>query len=200
MIKPELKLNIGCGTSGVPGWVNIDNSPTILLSRLPWGRAVFRTPDWARDVRRMDVRRRIQFPDASVSYIYSSHTFEHFTYEESVAVSRECFRVLRPGGIIRVVVPDLEIIVRQYLADSTDPKASHHFIERLLLTSGIRDVLHPGAHHRQMFDCKSLSHMLKEAGFFSPEVSGFRNSRIPDIQDIELESRRGESLYVECER
>ena len=180
--------------------MNIDNSPSILLSRLPWGRSVFHTPDWPRDVRRMDVRRRITFPDASVSYIYSSHTFEHFTYEESLAVSMECFRVLRPGGIMRVVVPDLELIVRQYLADSTDPKASHRFIGRLLLVSGIRDVLHPGAHHRQMFDRKSLPHMLKEAGFFSPEVSGFRNSRIPDIRDIELESRRGESLYVECER
>jgi predicted SAM-dependent methyltransferase len=148
----------------------------------------------------MDVRRRIAFPDASVSYIYSSHTFEHFTYEESLAVSIECYRVLRPGGIMRVVVPDLEIIVRQYLANSTDPKASHRFIGRLLLLSGIRDVLHPGAHHRQMFDRKSLPYMLKEAGFLSPEVSGFKNSRIPDIQDIELESRRAESLYVECER
>ena len=101
---------------------------------------------------------------------------------------------------MRVVVPDLEIIVRQYLADSIDPKASHRFIGRLLLARGIRDLLHPGAHHRQMFDRRSLPHMLKEAGFFSPEVSRFRSSRIPDIQDIELESRRGESLYVESER
>jgi hypothetical protein len=49
-ITAELKLNIGCGTSGIEGWVNIDNSPSILLSRLPLGKRIFRTPDWPRDV------------------------------------------------------------------------------------------------------------------------------------------------------
>src|SRR5258706_701623 len=148
----ELKLNIGCGTSGIEGWVNIDNSPSILLSRLPFGRRIFRTPDWPRDVRRADVRKRIPFFDASVLYIYSSHTFEHFTYDESLAVAKECFRVLQPGGILRIVVPDLGTIVRDYLADTANPKASHRFIGRLLLTSGVRDALQPGAHHKPKFD------------------------------------------------
>lgn len=200
MAPAELKLNIGCGTSGVKGWVNIDNSPTILLSRLPWGRRIFRTPDWPRDVRRMDVRKRIAFPGSSVSCIYSSHTFEHFSYEESLAVARECFRVLKPGGILRIVVPDLAIAVREYLADTADPKASHRLVGRLLLGGSVRDLLHPGAHHKQMFDERSLAHMLKEAGFATPEVREFGNSRIPDIARIELESRRSESLYVESAR
>jgi predicted SAM-dependent methyltransferase len=196
----ELKLNIGCGTSGIPGWVNIDNSPTILLSRLPFGRRIFRTPDWPSDVRRADVRKRIPFSDSSVSYIYSSHTFEHFTYEESLAVAKECFRVLKSGGILRIVVPDLDNIVRDYLADTSNPKASHRFIGRLLLTGNVRDLLHPGAHHKQMFDAASLVHLLREAGFASPAVSAFGSSRIPDIAEIELESRRSESLYVESVR
>jgi SAM-dependent methyltransferase len=193
----ELKLNIGCGTSGIAGWVNIDNSPTILLSRLPLMRRLLHTPDWAPDVRRIDVRKRIPFPDSSVQSIYSSHTFEHFTYDESLAVAKECFRVLGPGGVLRIVVPDLQIAVREYLADT---KASHRFIGRLLLISGVRDVLHPGAHHKQMFDARSLVYMLKEAGFAAPEVSTFGNSRIAEIDNIELESRRSESLYVECVR
>jgi predicted SAM-dependent methyltransferase len=196
----ELKLNIGCGTSGIRGWVNIDNSPTILLSRLPFGRRLFGTPDWARDVRRMDVRKRIPFPDSSVSCIYSSHTFEHFTYEESLAVARECFRVLRAGGVLRIVVPDLGILVRDYLVDTADPKASHRLISRLLLTASVRDMVHAGAHHKQMFDARSLVHMLQEAGFPAPEVSAFRSSRIAEIAEIEDESRRSESLYVECVR
>lgn len=194
----ELKLNIGCGTSGIEGWVNIDNSPTILLSRLPLGRQIFGTPHWARDVRCLDVRKRIPFAEGSVRAIYSSHTFEHFTYEESLQVSKECHRILAVGGVLRVVVPDLAIAVRDYLADRDNPKASHQFIARLLLVSGVRDLLHPGAHHRQMFDASSLIHMLKEAGFTSAEVSSFGNSRIPEIKKIESEARRAESLYVEC--
>jgi predicted SAM-dependent methyltransferase len=196
----ELKLNIGCGTSGIEGWVNIDNSPSILLSRLPLGRRIFRTPDWPRGVRRADVRKRIPFPDSSVSSIYSSHTFEHFTYEESRAVARECFRVLRPGGILRIVVPDLGIMVHDYLAGTADPMASHKFISRLLLTASVRDIVHAGAHHKQMFDARSLVQMLQEAGFLAPELSSFGSSRIAEIAEIELESRRSESLYVETTR
>ncbi|MGA7648773.1 MAG: methyltransferase domain-containing protein, partial [Terriglobales bacterium] len=194
----ELKLNIGCGTSGIEGWVNIDNSPSILLSRLPFGKKIFRTPDWPRDVLRVDVRKRIPYPDASVACIYSSHTFEHFSYEESRAVARECFRVLKHGGILRIVVPDLGIMVRDYLADTADPLASHRFVSRLLLTANVRDLVHAGAHHKQMFDARSLVHMLQEAGFAAPEVSAFGSSRIADIAKIELESRRSESLYVEA--
>jgi predicted SAM-dependent methyltransferase len=194
----EIKLNIGCGISVAEGWVNIDNSPTVLLSRLPFGRQIFRTPNWPRSVRRMDVRKRITFPDASVRYIYSSHTFEHFSYEDSLKVARECYRVLAPGGVLRIVVPDLGILVRDYLSDAENPRASHRFIERLLLVGGVRDVVHPGAHHKQMFDGRSLVHMLRDAGFSAPEVSAFGQSRIPRIEEIELESRRRESLYVEC--
>lgn len=196
----ELKLNIGCGTSGIEGWVNIDNSPTIVLSRLPFGRRIFRTPDWPRGMRRADVRKRIPFPNSSVSCIYSSHTFEHFTYEESRAVARECFRVLRPGGILRIVVPDLGIMVRDYLAGDADPMASHRFISRLLLTASVRDIVHAGAHHKQMFDARSLAHMLQAAGFLAPECSTFGRSRIAEIAEIELESRRSESLYMEVVR
>lgn len=196
----EVKLNIGCGTSGIKGWVNIDNSPTILLSRLPFGRRIFGTPDWPRDVRRADVRKRIPFPDSSVSCVYSSHTFEHFTYEESQAVARECFRVLRPGGVLRIVVPDLGILVRDYVAETADALASHKFVSRLLLTTNVRDIVHSGAHHQQMFDDRSLVHMLQGAGFAAPEVATFRRSRIAEIAQIEIESRRSESLYVECVR
>jgi len=196
----KLKLNIGCGTSGIEGWVNIDNSPSILLSRLPLGKRIFRTPEWPPDVRRIDVRKRIPYPDSSVSCIYSSHTFEHFTYEESQAVARECFRVLKLGGILRIVVPDLGIMVRDYVADSADPLASHRFISRLLLTADIHDLVHAGAHHKQMFDARSLAHMLKGVGFPAPELSSFGSSRIAEIAEIELESRRSESLYVEATR
>jgi hypothetical protein len=51
-----------------------------------------------------------------------------------------------------------------------------------------------------MFDARSLVHMLRAAGFASPEVSTFGSSRIAEIGNIELESRRSESLYVECVR
>ena len=105
------------GLSGISGWHNLDNSPTITLSRIPLLNRLLRTPAWPKDVRRYDVRKGLPFADNSVYYVYSSHTFEHFTYEESAQIAQDCWRVLRSGGILRIVVPDLELIVREYMAD-----------------------------------------------------------------------------------
>ena len=198
-VNTELKINIGCGLSGAPGWCNIDNSPTIPLSRLKLGRLLFPTPAWPKDVRRHDVKKGLPFAEQSVSCIYSSHTFEHFSWAESLAVAKECFRVLRPGGVLRVVVPDLQLIAREYLRDS-DPMASHRFVDRLLLSHTIHDLFHRGAHHSQMFDESSLIALLRQAGFEEPIVSNFMQSRITDITLIELEQRKHESLYVESVR
>src|ERR1700688_4564037 len=131
-LENEIKITIGCGVSGLEGWHNVDNSPTITLSRIPLANRLLKLPRWPRNVRRYDVRKGIPFKAASVRYIYSSHTFEHFTYAESLKIARECFRVLEAGGVIRVAVPDLGLIVRDYLADK-NPLASHTFISRMML-------------------------------------------------------------------
>jgi predicted SAM-dependent methyltransferase len=197
--RPLLKVNIGCGLSGVAGWHNLDNSPTIVLSRLPFGQKLFRTPAWPSDVRRHDVNKGLPFETATVSYIYSSHAFEHFTCDASLALAKECFRVLVPRGVLRVVVPDLKLIVHSYLHDQS-AMASHNFLQRLCLNRSISDLIHPGANHSQMFDERSLCHLLREAEFSEPQVRQFRSSAIPDIERIELEERRSESLYVEAQK
>jgi SAM-dependent methyltransferase len=197
-IRPsEVKINIGCGLSGIAGWHNFDNSPTVTISRIPLLNRILKTPAWPRDVRRYDVRKGLRFADNSVRYIYSSHTFEHFTGVESLAIAKECFRVLEPNGILRIVVPDLELIAREYLADSS-LQAAQTFLSRLSLNHSLKDVIHPGANHSQMLDGKALVHLLHEAGFERVAVSSFGVSAIPEIDAIELEVRRGESLYVEA--
>ena len=196
MSSDEIKINIGCGLSGIDGWHNLDNSPTITLSRIPVVSRLLKTPVWPRDVQRYDVRKGLPFAGGTVRYIYSSHTFEHFTYAESLAIAKECLRVLARDGVLRIVVPDLELIVREYLVDPK-PLASHNFLSRLGLDHSIQDFLHPGSHHSQMFDGKALVHLLREAGFDRVEVARYGESAIPEIDQIELEVRRSESLYVE---
>ncbi len=195
----EVKINIGCGLSGIPEWHNLDNSPTVTLSRIPLLNRLLKTPAWPRDVRRYDVRKGLRFADGSVRYIYSSHTFEHFTYPASLAIARECFRVLAAQGILRIVVPDLELIAREYLGDG-NPQAAQKFLERLSLHHSFQDIFHPGSNHSQMFDGKALVHLLREAGFEQVAVSSFGQSAIPEIDQLELEVRRSESLYVEARK
>jgi len=195
----KIKVNIGCGLSGISGWHNLDNSPTITLSRIPLLNRVLKTPTWPSDVRRYDVRKGLPFADNSVLYIYSSHTFEHFTSEESLRIAKNCRQVLKPGGILRIVVPDLELIVREYLADP-NPLASQTFLSRLSLHHSWQDFMHPGSNHSQMLDGRSLTHLLRSAGFDEVAISGFRTSAIPEIDQLDLEVRRRESLYVEARK
>jgi predicted SAM-dependent methyltransferase len=90
-------LNIGCGGHFHEAWTNID-----LVSTSPFVRAY-------------DLRKGLPYPDGSFDAVYTSHVLEHLSPETAKASLREQFRVLKSGGIIRVVVPDLEGIVQEYL-------------------------------------------------------------------------------------
>src|SRR5580704_992300 len=82
-------LNLGCGDRFHPNWENLDFVPV------------------DRTVKAHDLRRGIPYPDGCFDVVYHSHVLEHFSKVEAPQFLRECFRVLAPSGIIRVVVPDL---------------------------------------------------------------------------------------------
>jgi predicted SAM-dependent methyltransferase len=90
-------INIGCGNKYHKDWVNIDIDSA------------------STDVIRYDIRKGLPFPDNSFDAAYSSHILEHLTPEEGLNFLSEQNRILKKGGIIRVVVPDLEIICRNYI-------------------------------------------------------------------------------------
>lgn len=96
MPKP-IMLNIGCGATHHPDWVNLDVSsldPAVLL---------------------VDVNNGLPFPSGSATVCYSSHLLEHLDKDEARYFLAECRRVLTSGGTIRLAVPDLERIAREYL-------------------------------------------------------------------------------------
>ena len=91
-------LNLGCGRRRHPGWTNADLVPD------------------AGDVLRVDLRRPLPFADGTFTAVYASHVLEHLAPADAAGLIREIARVLVSGGIVRIVVPDLEGIVRAYLA------------------------------------------------------------------------------------
>ncbi|HEU5408918.1 MAG TPA: methyltransferase domain-containing protein [Nitrospira sp.] len=95
--KQPILCNVGCGTRYHPTWINIDFHGD--------GRAVLQ---W-------DLRQGLPLPDATCDAVYSSHTIEHFDRAGARRFLLECCRVLKPGGILRLVAPDLEGIARAYL-------------------------------------------------------------------------------------
>jgi len=90
-------LNIGCGTTYHPAWTNIDLEPA------------------SRDVMRHHAGRPLPFGAGSFDACYCSHMLEHLSQDEARQLLSDVHRVLKPGAVLRIVVPDLEGIVRAYL-------------------------------------------------------------------------------------
>lgn len=121
-------LNVGCGRCYHNDWTNID-----LVASGP-------------GVRQYDLRRGIPCDDSSFDAVYHSHVLEHITPEGATPMLAECFRVLRPGGVIRVVVPNLEQIARVYLDSISEAEsgtdvatANHHWMTLEMIDQLTRD-------------------------------------------------------------
>jgi hypothetical protein len=103
------------------GWLNTD----FIFTRLPVG---FVCEDWrtGRYILRQDAGHRWPFEDASFDVVYSEHMFEHILPMDGSTFLREMYRVLKPGGILRVTTPDLEKYLMGYVNRKTDPFLQQH--------------------------------------------------------------------------
>jgi SAM-dependent methyltransferase len=199
-------LNLGCGVQVAPGWINIDNSPNARLSKLPWLRwflwkirllddAHYQVP-WPSSIMIRDLNKRLPFADCSIDFVYTSHFLEHNSRERGRCLLSEIHRVLKPGGLARIVVPDLELGARRYLAalgSGENGNAAPGFLSWLQLSRpGVRDP------HLWMYDAASLKAALDEVGFANIAVCEYRRGRVRDCQV--LDNRPEESLHIEAEK
>ncbi len=117
--QPRL-LNLGCGEtySVAPEWLNID---------------VRRLRSAPSNMAQYQLGLGIPFADQSFDGVYHSHILEHFPREHALPFLRECLRVLRPGGVLRVVVPNLEGLLRQYASTLDEARGGKPGAESRLL-------------------------------------------------------------------
>jgi SAM-dependent methyltransferase len=177
-----LKVQFGCGPKAKPGWLNVD---------------LFGNPDL-----RLDLRKPLPLPDGLASFVYSEHFLEHLDYPLTVQqFLRECWRLLEPGGRIRIGVPDAEGPLAYYVQTRKSPPA------RITSWSGHPDWprttldqidfllrMNHGEHldeHRHGWDFETLSFRLREAGFGDIARSDYE-------VELDSEDRRAGTLYVEA--
>jgi len=140
----DLYINIGCGSHPIDGWKNFDYNKFIFFAKIkplyiffkhlrfiPSGYKRFMELVISNNISYCNAAKQIPEKDNSVSVLYSSHMLEHLDDKETDIFLKESIRVLMKGGLIRIVVPDFEILIKNYLK-SNDPK---QFINESCLVS-----------------------------------------------------------------
>ena len=148
------KLQLGTGIDVLDGWFNTDVSPK---------EGVFF----------LDSTKPFPFADATFHYIFSEHHIEHLSYDQGLFTLHECYRVLQPGGKIRIATPDLGVLLNLYTAASSDLQQRYirFIIDNFLPSvheSNAVFVINNAFHnwgHQFLYDSVTLKVALQEVGF-----------------------------------
>ena len=202
----SVRVNLGCGLAVAPGWWNVDASLNALIAGWPTAllRLAYRASGASRyyteqqycallrDHRFVhhDLSHSLPFRDATVDYVYTSHFLEHLFEAEGARLLREAFRVLRPGGTIRVAVPDLRFAIALYQRGEKQRMLRDYFF--------VEDMGSLLARHKYMYDFDLLGSALVAAGFSTPVQQNYRNGSVPDL--AVLDNRPEETLFVEARK
>jgi predicted SAM-dependent methyltransferase len=178
----EALVHIGCGPKYIEGLVNVDGN-------------IFQKKDlW------LDVTLGLPFSNNSIRGIYVSHVMEHFDVETARKLFCEFHRVLKPGGVLRIVVPSLEYAVRAFLANDAAllPEWPHRYVS---VGGRFNNFMLCANQHRSMFDATFLHELLNEAGFLSVFPESPYNSRCFTPKQLQFESDPAlidKSLFMEA--
>ena len=186
-----LYVQYGCGLSAPEGWLNFDASPRLLIEQIPVVRnALGATVGlvFPANARMGDIVRGLSVSEGSAAGIFCSHVLEHVARDDLAAALRNTLKMLKSGGIFRLVVPDLYWRAERYLTSAA--RGDRHAADALMsacllgrrakaksLTSLVRH--HFGnSSHLWMYDFAALKGLLEDAGF-----TGVRRCELGDARD-----------------
>ena len=191
------KLHVGCGLVLLDGWLNILYEP-----RQEYGRVKEKE---GRLFLNYNLLKKWPVNDNSISFIAGSHFIEHLDLNHGIRFLKESFRAMRPGGVIRLSCPDLEVYVRNYVEKNMD------FFENKLIrewctfsqaeTAGeilAAKAYDSGGAHKWFYDFDSLKHILELSGFRDVKKCRRLEGATPELDMIELSDRELETVYVEA--
>ena len=202
-------VQYGCGWSAPIGWKNFDASLTLRFERLPIiGKFYTKNESrFPRNVEYGDIVKGLPVPDETSQGIYCSHVLEHLSLAECKIALKNTFKIMKPGGLFRMVLPDLEHLAKQYINDSTDDaalnfmKESHlGLVKRSRGLYGLLIAWLGNSRHLWLWDYKSLDSELRKAGFIGIRRAFFGDSIDPMFNEVEDRERWNNCLGVECNR
>ena len=201
-----LYVQFGCGTSTPGSWLNFDASPTLRLSKLPIIGRLVPSP-FPKNVLYGDIVRGLPIPSQKAHCVFSSHVLEHLSRADFETALTNTFKILKPGGRFRLVVPDLEARVKIYLENRNNecPDANDKLLRSLGMGSetrpkGFVGILRSlfGSAHLWMWDYASMEAALGRHGFVDIRQAKLGDSGDPRIDAVESEDRFLDNGIEEC--
>lgn len=173
------KLNWGCGGDARPGWINSDkgNHPSIDLVA--------------------DIRDGLPLDTDSIGYAVSVHALPEIPYPDLVPALQELRRVLEPGGVLRLALPDIDRGIKAYHEGDRDYFLIPDEDARSVGSKFILQMIWYG-YTRTLFNYEFTAELLERAGFTTIHRCDYRETKsaFPDI--VELDNRERESFFVEA--
>lgn len=199
-------VQYGCGLSCANGWLNFDASPRLRLERLPVAGRIFDALGkrlFPRDVLYGDIIQGLPVPSGCAKAVYCSHVLEHIDRVSIVIALKNTYKILKPAGVFRLVVPDLAWRAAEFVAahDRGDPNAADEFMRNSHLGEGnaarglinrVRQVL-GNSEHRWMYDEAAMTELLARTGFVR-----IRRCRLGDAEDPAFSLVEDEGRFVDC--
>ncbi len=200
-----MKLNLACGIKTPDDWINVDYALGARFSKIPILRTLnkkikFFNSVWGENIKIVNLTKVFPWESNSADVVYSSHTLEHFSKNDGLHFLKQCHRVLKPNGIIRIVVPDLKDIIARYTSGAL---RSDNLIERLGVLywtnpNHLKNKLAPFVQfpHKCMYDTETLTTILTDIGFTAKTRRIF-DSDIENIETVEMERSINKQAIVE---
>lgn len=154
-----------------------------------------------------DLRHGVPAADDSIDLAYHSHMLEHLSYQDGIGFIKECYRVLRPGGTMRVLVPDLELWINAYTQNN------HFFFDQYRRYGGIDPKIYVAKaavfmgmlhnhEHKCGYDFESLKWLVEYVGFVDVKRTLYADGEVENLVDLEPMDpiKIMESLCIECKK
>lgn len=183
--------NVGCGYNTYPGFVNIDYG-------------------WHKDIHLCwDITKGLPLDDSSIEGIFTEHCLEHISYDQGVAVLGEMFRILKPEGVLRIIVPDgglyIDLYQRHYSGEDivfpyVDFQGQKDFLEdsRFGFTPMMAvNRMFRGYGHVFAYDFETMRNLVAHVGFKTVNRCSFRKGKLPKLL-IDSQLRAPQSLFIEA--
>ena len=182
-------INLGSGNSYVNNFINIDFFGNKMI-------------DYG-----MDLRYPFKIESNSIDGIFSEHTFEHLSHLEVDNALSECCRILKPEAKIRIIVPDLSILIERYSSNDDEwfqkwhdlvlKDPSRHYMKKYFTNMFAINFTASYYHHKSCWDFESLEKALSIHGFINIRKCDYNVGTPELLIDSDSEDRKLVSIYIE---